>query len=103
MLPGQDLCIRLLADGAGERASQHALNVTIVSLLMGRSFGLDESDLMDLSVGAMLHDIGKIELPARVRHRDDDFSSAELKAYEDHVARGVALGAAWCSRPARCW
>ena len=92
MLPSQDLCIRLLADGAGDRASQHALNVTIVSLLMGRSFGLDESDLLDLAVGAMLHDIGKAELPTRLRHREDDFTAAEARAYEDHVARGVALG-----------
>jgi putative nucleotidyltransferase with HDIG domain len=90
MLIEPDLCIRLLADAAGDRASAHALNVTVISLLMGRSFGLSEADMTDLGVGAMLHDIGKLELPERVRHRDDQFSGAELRYYEEHVAHGVA-------------
>ncbi len=89
MLGEQDLCIRLLTSAAGDKASQHALNVTIVSLLMGRTFGLSEADMLDLGVGAMLHDIGKIELPERVRHREDHFSASEQRVYEEHVAHGV--------------
>jgi len=57
---------------------------------MGRSFGLGQSELLDLGVGAMLHDIGKIDLPERVRHRHDDFSAAESTFYEQHVTHGVA-------------
>ena len=89
MLGEQELCIRLLSDAAGDRASTHALNVTIISLLMGRTFGLTETDMLDLGVGAMLHDIGKLDLPDRVRHREDHFSGAELRFYEEHVAHGV--------------
>jgi putative nucleotidyltransferase with HDIG domain len=92
MLVEQDLCIRLLSDAAGDKASAHALNVTIISLLMGRSFGLSEADMLDLGVGAMLHDIGKIDLPDRVRHREDHFGGSELKHYEEHVAHGVVHG-----------
>ncbi len=90
MLVNQDMCIRLLTDAAGDKASAHAMNVTVISLLMGRSFGLTEADMMDLGVGAMLHDIGKLDLPDRVRHRDDQFSGAELRFYEEHAANGVA-------------
>jgi putative nucleotidyltransferase with HDIG domain len=89
MLVDQDMCIRLLSDAAGDKASTHALNVTVISMLMGRSFGLSEADMLDLGVGAMLHDIGKLELPDRVRHRDDQFSGAEQRFYEEHVAHGV--------------
>ena len=91
MLIAGDLCIRLLSDAAGDKASVHALNVTLISLLMGRSFNLSEADMLDLGVGAMLHDIGKLELPERARHHDEQLSSAELRLYEDHVARGVVL------------
>jgi putative nucleotidyltransferase with HDIG domain len=91
MLVAGDLCIRLLTDAAGDKASLHALNVTVISLLMGRTFGLSESDMLDLGVGAMLHDIGKLELPDRVRHREDHLSRAEARLYEEHVARGVVL------------
>ena len=89
MLGPQELCIRLLSDAAGDKASMHALNVTIISLLMGRTFGLAEADMLDLGVGAMLHDIGKLDLPDRVRHREDHFSGSELRFYEEHVAHGV--------------
>ncbi len=90
MLGDQDVCIRLLSDAAGDKASMHAMNVTVISLLMGRSFGLSEPDMADLGVGALLHDIGKLELPDRVRHRDDQFSGSEVRFYEEHVAHGVS-------------
>ena len=89
MVGKQELCIRLLSDAAGDKASMHALNVTLISLLMGRTFGLSETDMLDLGVGAMLHDIGKLDLPDRVRHREDHFSGSELRFYEEHVAHGV--------------
>ena len=92
MLVEGDLCIRLLSEAAGDKASMHALNVTVISMLMGRTFGLDEADMLDLGVGSLLHDIGKLELPDRVRHREEHLSSAELRLYEEHVARGVVLG-----------
>ena len=46
--------------------------------------------MMELGLGAMLHDIGKIELPERMRHRDEAFSATEARLYEEHVAHGVA-------------
>jgi len=89
MLGEQDLCIRLLSEGAGDRASAHAVNVTVISLLMGRTFGFADEDMLDLGVGALLHDIGKLDLPDRVRHREDHFTAAEARFYEEHVAHGV--------------
>jgi putative nucleotidyltransferase with HDIG domain len=90
MLGEHDLCIRLLSEAAGDKASMHAMNVTIVALLMGRTFGLAPEDMLDLGVGAMLHDIGKLDLPDRVRHREDHFSGSEVRAYEEHVAHSVS-------------
>jgi putative nucleotidyltransferase with HDIG domain len=90
MLGQRELCIRLLSEGAGDRASSHGLNVAIIAMLMGKTFGLADSEMLDLGVGAMLHDIGKMELPDRVRHVDDAFSSSELRLYQEHVAHGVA-------------
>jgi HD-GYP domain-containing protein (c-di-GMP phosphodiesterase class II) len=90
MIGAEELCIRVLGEAAGDKASLHALNVAIVSLLMGRCFGFDAEEMMDVGVGAMLHDVGKIELPVRLRHRDDSFSANELRVYREHVANGVA-------------
>jgi HD-GYP domain-containing protein (c-di-GMP phosphodiesterase class II) len=90
MLGSSEIGIRLVA-GGGDRAAGHALNTAIVSLLIGRSLGLEASELADLGNGALMHDVGKLELPDRVRQSDDGFTTAEVQAYRDHVAKGVAL------------
>ena len=90
MLGAGELCIRLLGEPAGDRQMAHALNVSILSLLMGRTFGWPEREMKDLGLGALLHDVGKLDLPERVRQRDEGFTAAETRYYEEHVARGVA-------------
>ncbi len=89
MLAADDLCIRLLTTHAGDRVTAHALNVTVISMLMARALGLTETELMDVGTGALLHDIGKLDLPMRVHHPEDGFSAAETKAYRDHVQLGL--------------
>jgi hypothetical protein len=43
-------------------------------------------------VGALSHDIGKIQLPVALQKPDDSFTSIEQARYREHVAAGVALG-----------
>ncbi len=92
MLVEEDLCIRLLRDNAGNNASAHALNVTILSLLLGRKFGLSQAELQELGAGAMLHDVGKIGMSERLHHPDEYFTPIEMRAYEEHVGFGLARG-----------
>jgi putative nucleotidyltransferase with HDIG domain len=83
--------IRLLPSTGNDRAAAHALNVTVVAMLLARSLGLARDELNDLSVGALLHDVGKLELPERARHLDAGASAADAATYREHVVRGVAL------------
>jgi HD-GYP domain-containing protein (c-di-GMP phosphodiesterase class II) len=92
MLVDGDMCIRLLTCNAGDNASAHAMNVAVISLLMGRVFGLGDDEMLDLGLGALLHDVGKIGLPDRLRHADERFGKDDLAAYRDHVAQGVQQG-----------
>ncbi len=92
MLEEGELVIRLLSEGTGDKASMHPVNVTVLSLLLGRSLGLPQPDMIDLGMAAFLHDIGKSRLPDRVRWPEDNFSTAEYSLYQEHVAQGVALG-----------
>ena len=89
MLDARELCIRVLTEGAGDKASMHAMNVGIVSLLMGRCFGFSSEEMQDLGTGAMLHDIGKCDLPQRLRYREDNFSPSEVRVYQEHVELGL--------------
>ncbi|MEI6802578.1 MAG: DUF3391 domain-containing protein [Burkholderiales bacterium] len=92
MLTEGESAIRLLSETAGDKAALHPVNVTIVSLLLGKAIGLAQEDLVDLGVAAFLHDVGKSALPERVRWHDDGFSSTEVKVYQEHVAQSLQLG-----------
>lgn len=92
MLVQEDVNLRLLTEAVGDRACAHGLNVSLIALLLARAVGMGEQDLLELGVGALLHDIGKFELEPRLRFRAEHFSAAELSAYQWHVAKGVELG-----------
>ena len=91
MLVEADIGIRLVA-GGGDRAAAHALNVGVVSLLVARSLGFTEAELLDVGVGALMHDVGKTDVAERYRHFEDGISADGLHAYREHVAKGVILG-----------
>jgi putative nucleotidyltransferase with HDIG domain len=81
--------IRLMSESAGERSAQHPLNVMTLSLLLGRALGMAHEELLDLGLAALLHDIGKLGLPDRVRHPDEGFLMHEHRLYQGHVGLGV--------------
>lgn len=87
----EELVIRLLSENAGEKSSLHAINVTVISLLLGKAMGLGAEELRDLGSGALLHDVGKIALPERLRWKDEQFNNAERRLFEEHVAHGAAI------------
>ncbi len=82
-------CIRLLTESAGDQSALHAVNVGVLSLLLGRALDLKEEDLLELGVGALLHDVGKLDLPGPARHADADMAPADAALYRSHVALGV--------------
>jgi len=92
MLVEGEPCLRVLGEMASDRHAAHSLNVTVVSLMLGRQLAIPANVLMELGVGALMHDVGKISLPDRVRLARDDFNSGEAALYRDHVAQGLILG-----------
>jgi putative nucleotidyltransferase with HDIG domain len=92
MLVEAEVNMRLLTEAAGDRACAHGLNVSLMALLLGKATGLPERDLADLGLGALLHDIGKLELEPRLRFRVEHFTQAEVSGYQWHVAKGVEIG-----------
>lgn len=91
ILNHDESAIRLLSEKAGEKTALHSINVTLISLLLGKALELPKDDMLELGIGALLHDVGKIELPDRLRWVDEHSSPAERQLYQSHVAHGVNL------------
>jgi len=60
----------------------HAMNVCMMSTLVGLSMGLNQLQVKELAVGALLHDIGKVELGV-----DDESGDQKLH----HTWRGFEM------------
>ncbi|NMG63412.1 DUF3391 domain-containing protein [Azoarcus indigens] len=71
----------------------HSLNVMVLSLLLGRAANLSEEELKLLGMGALIHDIGKAEIPARVL-RSPARTPPEEAFYRSHIGYGVKAVAA---------
>ena len=92
MLVEGEPCLRVLGEMVGDRHAAHSLNVTVISMMLARQLAVPATVLMELGVGALMHDVGKIALPDRVRLARDDFNAGEAALYRDHVAQGLILG-----------
>lgn len=49
---------------------QHSVGVMITSLLLGTSMGLEKEALRNLGLGAILHDIGMLFIPAHIMNKE---------------------------------
>lgn len=92
MLIEGEVSLRLLTEAAGDRACAHGLNVALISMLLARAAGIEPAGLLSLGTGALLHDIGKLEIDPRLRFRSEQFNATELAGYQWHVAKGVEIG-----------
>jgi len=71
-------------------APNHAMNVMVVSLLIGKSLSLPEEDMRCLGLGAMLHDVGLSEIPARVQ-RNANRNTTDEQFYRAHTGYGLKV------------
>lgn len=69
----------------------HSVHVALLALAQGRSLGLEGLMLHEVGMAAMLHDIGKLSLPRRLRERQGRLSDREWEQMKLHPE----LGAAW--------
>ena len=92
MLGEHDLSVLVLQGHSANMPTAHGLNVSVIALLLARVMRLEEAEMFDVGVGALVHDIGKLELPSAVHHADERLTPAQMSTYRDHVRLGVLLG-----------
>ena len=93
LLTDKDVAVNLMPEYiSGEESYHHALNVTVLSMMLARELGSNQEALLALGIGAIFHDIGKHELPDRILLKREALTSTELEAFREHVTRGVAIG-----------
>lgn len=73
-----------------QRLFIHAINVSMLVLAQARSLGITGQSLHTIGLAAMLHDIGKLSLPAALLDRDEELSDVEWEILKMHTVLGAA-------------
>jgi diguanylate cyclase (GGDEF)-like protein len=74
-----------------EYTSSHARWITDMSILVGRSIGLDREALKRLEFGALFHDIGKIGIPSEILQKPGPLTDAEFEIVKEHPELGEKI------------
>jgi len=68
--------------------SQHAFNVCVYSIIMGRLLGLDSTQLHNLGTCGLLHDIGTLAVPDAILNKVDELTAEETAIMQSHTTAG---------------
>lgn len=86
-----DLVIHLMGEKvADENAYFHALNVMILSMMLGRELGLAPEPLRVLGEAALFHDLGKGRVPEAIQ-RNPQRNRHEEEFFRLHTVYGVEM------------
>jgi len=70
---------------------QHSVDVTIVSIMIGRKIGLPPNRLRELGIGCILHDIGKTFVPKEILNKPGRLDPEEFARMKSHSLIGFEL------------
>jgi len=69
----------------------HSVNVCIFSVVVGQRIGLDRTDLYELGMAALFHDVGKMRLDQEVLHKDGTLTDEEWEVIRQHPTEGLLV------------
>ena len=76
------------ADGATYR---HSLEVAATARAVGERLGLADVDLVEVELGALLHDVGKLRLPPQILRKAGPLDDEETRLVRMHPEWGAAM------------
>jgi putative nucleotidyltransferase with HDIG domain len=69
----------------------HSINVAVFTVSLAHRAGVSPADIRELATGALLHDLGKSQVPKDLLTRVGPLSSDEMSTMREHVEWGEQL------------
>ena len=67
----------------------HSLQVTALSVLLhSEAYLLSHDEMLDVGIGTLLHDFGKIFVPQEILTKEGKLTAAEMETYRSHPEQG---------------
>ena len=85
ILDNEDAAVNLLnIKNFDDYTYTHSVNVSTISLLIASKLKLTREEFVELGVGAMLHDLGKVKVPLAVLNKPDRLDNDEFEIMKKH-------------------
>lgn len=88
---GAVLAIARTVEKRDPYTSGHQQRVAELSRAIGRELGLPEDEVEGLYIAAVIHDIGKIALPAEILSKPSQLNSIEMSLIQGHAQAGFDI------------
>ncbi len=88
--PGAFMLLRLLKE-KDAYTYEHCVDVSALSIIVGRQLGLPREILDDLALGAILFDVGKTQVPLEILNKTEKLTEDEYKLVQEHVEHSVSI------------
>jgi putative nucleotidyltransferase with HDIG domain len=82
--------VKAMAEADGD-THQHSLEVAATARAVGERLGLEGVDLVEVELGALLHDIGKLRLPPEVLRKAGPLDADEIQLVRLHPEWGAQM------------
>lgn len=69
----------------------HSLNVAVLAISLGNHMGYPRSQLMQLGLGGILHDLGKTGIPLNILNKPDKLTPEEFDHMKAHTTKGANI------------
>src|SRR5680860_11214 len=102
----RDLVLRMISDllslegllgyisdvqGFDDYTFHHSVNTTILALFLGVANKYNETQLLELGMGVLMHDIGKVKIPSETLNKKGSLSTEEFNIIKQHPLDGYEI------------
>jgi putative nucleotidyltransferase with HDIG domain len=88
-------CVRCrslaLVDALDDHIAGHARRVTMFAIQVAERLGVTEAEHRDVELGGLLHDIGKLAMPARILAKAGPLDESEQRVMRTHTVQGEKI------------
>ena len=70
---------------------EHSVSVSILIAIFAKHLKIDKKIIEDISVGAFLHDVGKVKVPDEILHKPSRLTEAEFEIMKTHASHSIDI------------
>jgi len=74
-----------------EYTYSHCVNTAVLCSVFAKEFSFKEKPLKEITLGAMLHDLGKMRIPKVILYKPDKLSKEEMEIVKKHPELGYKM------------